>query len=107
MTQRPNSLTRRKCLAGASAGIALAMFNGVAWSAEALPSAGAANDFKPASPREEIRPAFSIEPQGGPGGTPALVITADDRAGLDGCWKRTIAVEAPKFYRFEALYRAQ
>ena len=107
MTQRTNSLTRRECLAGATAGIALAMLNGVAWSAEALPSATAENDFKPASPREEIRPGFSIEPQGGAGGTPALVITADDRAGLDGCWKRTISIEARKFYRFEALYRAQ
>src|SRR4051794_23591105 len=48
--------------------------------------------WTPASPREEIRPRFAVEPTGGPGGKPALLISADSREGLDGCWKRTFLV---------------
>jgi predicted amidohydrolase len=62
--------------------------------------------WSPAAPREEIAPAFSTDPAGGPGGAPALVIKADAREGLDGAWKRTFPVEGTKHYRFSALFHA-
>lgn len=58
------------------------------------------------SPREEIRPGFSYEATGGSGGAEALVISADEREGLDGCWRRTFAVEGGKHYRFSVRRRA-
>jgi len=48
--------------------------------------------WSPASPREEIRPDFEVSPTGGPRGGPCLVIEADSRDGLDGCWTRTFPV---------------
>ena len=56
--------------------------------------------------RDEIRPKFAHEPQGGPDGHAALVIQADNREGLDGFWKRDFAVIGGKSYRFRASYRA-
>ena len=59
------------------------------------------------SPREEIRPEFAYEPQGGPAGKECFIIRADNREGLDGCWTKTFRAEGGKYYRFSALYRAQ
>ncbi len=63
--------------------------------------------WEAATPRDELRPAFAYEPKGGPGGGGALVIKADQRAGLDGCWRKTFAVDGGKHYRFTARYQAQ
>jgi predicted amidohydrolase len=60
-----------------------------------------------AAPRDEIRPAFRFDPQGGPDGHGAFVIKADRREGLDGCWTKTFAVTGGKYYHFRALYRAE
>jgi predicted amidohydrolase len=60
-----------------------------------------------AAPRDEIRPQFAFETSGGPGGAGCFVIRADGREGLDGCWKKTFAIEGGKYYRFEALCRAR
>jgi predicted amidohydrolase len=60
-----------------------------------------------ASPREEIRPVFRFEPAGGIDGKGVLVIKADEREGLDGCWKKTFAVTGGKHYRFQAFFQAQ
>src|SRR5260370_16759024 len=51
----------------------------------------------------EISPEFSFDPQGGPKRDGALIITAEQRRGLHGCWQRTFAVTGGDFYRFEAL----
>ena len=59
------------------------------------------------SPRDEVRPAFSVNPTGGPASTRALVVTADQREGLDGRWVTTVPVTGGKHYRFRALYRSQ
>src|SRR5690242_7068404 len=41
-----------------------------------------------AAPRDEIRPEFTYDPHGGPDGKGCLVIRADGREGLDGCWTK-------------------
>ncbi|MCC6488765.1 MAG: carbon-nitrogen hydrolase family protein [Candidatus Hydrogenedentes bacterium] len=55
--------------------------------------------------RDEIRPAFSYDPEGGRDKDGALVIEADAREGLEGRWVRTVPVEGGKEYRFKALVR--
>jgi predicted amidohydrolase len=70
-------------------------------------SADAAPDgWSAAAPRDEIRPAFSYDPTGGPDGKGCLTIAADKREGLDGCWKKTFPVTGGKHYRFDARYKA-
>jgi len=71
-------------------------------SAEAAP-----DGWSPVSPRDEIRPVYSFEPAGGPDGRSCLVIKADGRDGLDGCWQKTFPVVGGKHYRFTARYRAE
>jgi predicted amidohydrolase len=61
--------------------------------------------WRPDAPRDEIRPEFSREPGGGPGDSPRLIISADGREGLDGCWTATFPVEGGKTYRFHASRR--
>ena len=60
-----------------------------------------------ASPRAELRPDFSVEASGGADGRGSLVIRADGREGLDGCWRRTYPVVGGKYYHFSARYQAQ
>ena len=74
------------------------------WSLAGEPEA--LEGWTPVSPRDEIRPEFSIDRQGGPTGHGALVITADDRQGLAGHWRKVFPVVGGKHYRFEALRRA-
>ncbi|MEW6160995.1 MAG: carbon-nitrogen hydrolase family protein [Verrucomicrobiota bacterium] len=66
-------------------------------------SNSSSNEWRPAAPREEIRPAFSMDPKAGRSGKGALIIEADSRPGLDGYWTRTFPVQGGKFYRFEAF----
>jgi predicted amidohydrolase len=66
-----------------------------------------AGGWQAGAPREEIRPQFSYEPGGGPGGAPALVIASDRRQGLNGFWRKTFTVTAGSFYRFDALSKTQ
>jgi predicted amidohydrolase len=58
------------------------------WTAEAL--------------RDEIRPKFTYDSKGGRSGSGALIIETDARDGLDGFWKRTVAIEGGKYYNFHA-----
>lgn len=74
--------------------------------AASLPAAAeptCADGWSATSPRDEIRPAFSAEPQGGRSGKGALVIEADGREGLDGYWTKDIPITGGRTYRFEAL----
>jgi len=59
--------------------------------------------WKTASPREEIRPRFSVSDKGGPHGQGSLVITTDSREGLDGYWTKAFSVKGGQTYRFSAL----
>jgi predicted amidohydrolase len=63
----------------------------------------AAQPWQPATPREEICPAFSFNSKGGPDHQGSLVISSDARQGLHGCWQRAFSVEGGKFYQFKAL----
>jgi predicted amidohydrolase len=68
---------------------------------------GAPEGWQTAAPREEIRPAFAYESQGGADGKGSFITRADAREGLDGCWTRSFPVEGGKHYRFFALYKAR
>lgn len=54
------------------------------------------------APREEIRPTFAFLATGGPNKTGSLVITHDQRQGLDGWFQKTIPVNGGTWYSFEA-----
>jgi predicted amidohydrolase len=58
------------------------------------------------SPRDEIRPRFSYTVHGGRDGRGALVIAADSREGLQGCWSKTFPIIGGGYYRFSAARRA-
>jgi predicted amidohydrolase len=97
-------ITRRDLIAATAAGIALSAVQHTVVGADAPPDAP--NGWKPASPREEIRPVFACEPQGGPDKNGCLLIRADAREGLDGCWTRSFPIDGGQYYRFTAFYRA-
>ncbi len=59
-----------------------------------------------AAPRDEIRPAFSYDPTGGPKKDGALVIAHDARDGLHGWVQKTVPVWGGKHYRFHAVRKA-
>ncbi|MBM3289751.1 MAG: carbon-nitrogen hydrolase family protein, partial [Candidatus Hydrogenedentes bacterium] len=58
------------------------------------------------SARDEVRPAFAFDPNGGADGNGALTITTDQRDGLDGRWVTTVPVTGGASYTFHARYRA-
>jgi predicted amidohydrolase len=59
-----------------------------------------------AAPRDELRPAFAFDAKGGRGGAGCFIIRADQREGLDGCWRKTFPVQGGKYYAFGATYKA-
>ena len=54
------------------------------------------------SPRDEIRPDFLINRNGGPYGQGGLVIKHDDCEGLDGAWAKTFEIDGGCHYRITA-----
>jgi predicted amidohydrolase len=73
--------------------------------------AGAATDapegWSTRAPRDEIRPAFSYLPGGGPDHRGGFVIEADRREGLNGWWEKAFPVQGGHSYRFSALRKVQ
>src|SRR6516165_1582851 len=69
--------------------------------------ASAPEGWAPASPREEIRPAFRFDPRGGRDGKGGFIVQHDRREGLQGCWVRTYAIEGGRYYRFAAARRVR
>src|SRR5436189_5947040 len=63
--------------------------------------------WQPSAPRDEIRPTFAYEHNGGPDATGCLLIKADAREGLDASCVRVFPVTGGKSYRFSALYQAK
>jgi predicted amidohydrolase len=59
------------------------------------------------APRDEIRPSFACERDGGPNADGCLVIEDDGRDGRAGFWARTFPITGGRHYRFSALRRAQ
>jgi predicted amidohydrolase len=78
----------------------LAAFLLLALARAAEPSPGG---WQTASPRDELRPAFSFEAKGGPTGSGSLVVTHDQREGLDGWFQKTFEVSGGAYYRFHAV----
>ncbi len=109
MPPTPTPITRRDLLATTAAGLTLLaspLFTASA--TDATPTTAPADpmsEWAPFSPRSEIRPEFSTEPVAG-AGQPVLIIRADAREGLDGCWKKSFPIIGGSSYRFSALYRA-
>lgn len=97
---------RKQTLLVAVTGVAALLFQGVAASAGDVPVA-AVEGWAPASPREEIAPAFTHEAQGGRDGGLRLVIQADGREGLQGRWQKTFPVQGGRPYRFTAFRRTE
>jgi len=88
-------------------GMSLLAWNWMGDAADAQRASGAAPDsWTTAAPRDEIRPIFAYETKGGPDGNGCFLIKADNREGLDGCWKKTFPITGGKYYRFEARFLA-
>jgi predicted amidohydrolase len=58
-------------------------------------------------PRDELLPKFSSSPSGGPADAAILSATADQRDGLHGWWKRSVAVQGGRWYQFSAWRRVR
>ncbi len=58
--------------------------------------------WQPYSPRDEIRPEFQINKQGGLDGQPGYVIEHDQRDALDGAWMREYLIDGGKYYQLSA-----
>ncbi len=75
----------------------------------AVPSAASEqlelDGWRPFSPRDEIRPDFAIDRNGGPDENSAMRIAHDDREGLDGAWTKTFEVEGGQHYCIAAYCR--
>ncbi len=80
---------------------------GLASDTPARTAAAIPDGWTAAAPRDEIRPEFTYDPEGGADGKGCFTIKADQRAGLDGCWKKTFPVSGGKHYCFEARYQAK
>ena len=78
---------------------------GLLWAAEP-PTPDQTTAWRAVAPRDEIKPAFRIEPNGGPDGREALVISSDQRQGLAGHWEKTLPVKGGQWFRFRALRKA-
>jgi predicted amidohydrolase len=59
--------------------------------------------WTPQSPRDEIRPAFAFDPDGGPQKSSCFIITHDQRGGLDGWFQKSFPVTGGEWYRFHAV----
>jgi predicted amidohydrolase len=62
-----------------------------------------ADGWATAWPREEIRPEFSFDRHGGPGGAGSLTISADARDGLDGWWHKSFPIKGGAYYSFRVF----
>ncbi|MBI1310132.1 carbon-nitrogen hydrolase family protein [bacterium] len=59
------------------------------------------------SPREEIRPLFRWDKDGGPQHNGSFVISADSRDGLIGFWQTKLPVKGGQHYRFSVRRKTQ
>src|SRR4051794_37426253 len=69
----------------------------LAWAALKTEPKAAPDGWTTAAPRDEIRPAFAYEADGGPDGKGAFVVQHDRREGLDGWWTKTFPVSGGKY----------
>jgi len=74
---------------------------------DAVVEAAKSGSWSPLAPRDEIKPLFGYEPEGGHGGAPVLIIRGDERDGTSGFWQRRFPVEGGQTYRFTAWRKAE
>lgn len=98
---------------GASLGIAASLLVGGGF-AKGQESPSTASDrrtetdgWKAESARDEIRPSFDFQKDGGPARRGSLVIRTDDREGLDGKWVKSFPIRGGQHYRFRTLRRVE
>jgi predicted amidohydrolase len=60
-----------------------------------------------AAPRDELRPDFRFERDGGHRGQGRLILQSDQREGLDGYWMKDFPVRGGDHYRFQAFRRVE
>jgi predicted amidohydrolase len=73
----------------------------------AAPPAPPGEDWQTAASREELRPAFRREPAEGSSAASRLVITHDNRKGLDGWWWKRFPVTGGQLVRFSCWRRTE
>ena len=59
------------------------------------------------APREELRPTFAYDADGGRDRKGGFLIAADQREGLDGWWTKTVPVKGGMRYRFHAARKTE
>jgi hypothetical protein len=64
----------------------------VTTAAAMAPAADAPEGWTTAAPREEIKPDFAFDPQGGPDHRGCFIIESGSREGLVGRWTKTFPV---------------
>jgi hypothetical protein len=74
-------------------------------SGEPRDGASVPEGWRPAAPRDEIRPQFAFDPKGGRDGKGCFVITHDAREGLHGYWTKMFSVEGGRHYRCQGVAR--
>ncbi|MBP6601535.1 MAG: carbon-nitrogen hydrolase family protein [Verrucomicrobiales bacterium] len=65
------------------------------------------NGWTALSPREEIRPDFSVSKEGRHPGGESLVIEHNEREGLVGRWSKSFPVEGGRYYQFQVFQRVE
>ena len=102
-TEPPPSTQLRKAVSGGSLKypFAIVALAGLCFSAE--PPGSFPPGWTTVSPRDEIHPAFSYEPKGGPKQAGSFVVTHDQRDGLDGWFQKSFPVTGGEFYSFHAV----
>ena len=75
----------------------------------AVPSLGAEAPagWTQAAPRDELRPQFGYQADGGRSGKGCFILQADERGGLAGWWTKTFDVEGGKHYQFVAWRKTE
>lgn len=63
--------------------------------------------WQPAAPRDEARPSFTFDPNGGPKADGAFVIAAADAPGQQGRVQKSFPVTGGKTYRFSAVRKTE
>src|SRR6185369_11442306 len=99
---RENCLMRQFLFALFAAAVVLTT-NIILTAAEPVTSDG----WTATSPRDEIRPVFRADQNGGVEGSASLVIAADSRPGLDGFWVKSFPVTGGQHYKFAAFYKVK
>lgn len=83
-------------------GLMLGGWLACATAARADAASEAPDGWRTEVPREEIRPKFTYQKDGGPKANGSLLIEADQREGLFGWWEKTFPIHGGRYYRFTA-----